>query len=122
MLSAYTIETQLKRYFTKLTGLRMVVMEKVRDFRNTYWRVRYPEGSWEELNRQAVSRGGLKEQLQLEHGVQCKSSGESIQPCKRTVITKNYDGKRNRRPYPKSCVNVGLTGKGGSSISHVTFR
>ena len=60
----------------EIRGRRMVFLREVYDFSDPYWRVRYPDGDWEEMNRQQIKRGRSWRQLQFEPGVRDGSSGE----------------------------------------------
>ena len=56
-LKAFPIGTKVRREFADIRGKRRVFVGKVYDFSDPYWRVRYPDGDWEELNRLEVERG-----------------------------------------------------------------
>ena len=56
-LKAFPIGTKVRREFADIRGRRKVFVGEVYDFSNPYWRVRYPDGDWEELNRHEVNQG-----------------------------------------------------------------
>ena len=39
-----------------IRGQIKVFLGEVYDFSDPYWRVRYPDGDWEELNRQEINQ------------------------------------------------------------------
>lgn len=51
--------TQEGKPFEEADGVSLVIVGHVYDFQSPYWPVRYPDGDWEELNRQEVTSGVL---------------------------------------------------------------
>ena len=49
---------------TRAVGNTKVFRGKVYDFSDPYWRVRYSDGDWEELNRREI-RQGVAEAVRL---------------------------------------------------------
>ena len=50
-------ETELRRELADIHGRRKVFLGEVYDSSDPYWRVRYPDGDWEELNLHEIKRG-----------------------------------------------------------------
>ena len=50
-------ETKVRKELADVRGQRKVFLGEVYDFSDTYWRVRYRGGDWEELNRHEVKQG-----------------------------------------------------------------
>ena len=53
-------------------GVRRVAVGRAYDFQMPYWRVRYPDGDWEELSRSEVGRGA--EEHRIAAGVMTSAS------------------------------------------------
>ena len=60
----------MRREFADVRGRSKVFVGEVYDFKDPYWRVRYQDGDWEELNRQYVKLRRSWRQLQLQPGAQ----------------------------------------------------
>ena len=58
-VKAHPKETNVRREFADIRGWRKVSLGQLYDFSDPCWRVRYPDGDWEELNRQDIKRGGM---------------------------------------------------------------
>ena len=56
-LKAFPIGTKVRREVADIRSRRKVFVGEVYDFSNPYWRRRYPDGDWEELNRHEVNQG-----------------------------------------------------------------
>lgn len=56
-IMAYPIGTKVRKEFADIRGQKKVLLGKVYDFSDPYWRVRHPDGYWVELNRQEITRG-----------------------------------------------------------------
>ena len=50
-------ETKVRRELTDIRGRRKVFLVEVHDFSDLHWRVRYPDGDWQELNSQELKPG-----------------------------------------------------------------
>ena len=57
----HPIGTKLRREFADIRGRRKVFVAEAYDFRDPYWRVRYPDHNWEQLNRQEGWGGGWRQ-------------------------------------------------------------
>ena len=49
-------ETKVRKELADVRGRRKVFLGEVYDFSDRYWRVRYPDGDWEELNRHGTGK------------------------------------------------------------------
>ena len=56
-LEAYPIETPIWRELAYIRDRRKVFVDEVYDYRDPYWRVRYPGGDWEQLATASVWTG-----------------------------------------------------------------
>ena len=56
-LRKYPIGTYVRRGFADATGKIVESDGVIFDFREPYWRVRHPDGDWEELNEREVNQG-----------------------------------------------------------------
>ena len=56
-LRKYPIGTHVRRGFADASGKIAESAGIIFDFREPYWRVRHPDGDWEELNEREVIRG-----------------------------------------------------------------
>ena len=54
---AHPTETKVRGELADVCGRRKVFLGEVYDFIHPCWRVRYPDGDWEELNRHEVKQG-----------------------------------------------------------------
>ena len=57
VLKAYPIGTKVRREFADIRGRRRVSVGELYDSSNPYWRVKYPDGDWEDLNGQEIKQG-----------------------------------------------------------------
>ena len=56
-MKAHPKKTKVRRKSADIYGRRKVFLREVYDFSDLYWRVRYPEGDWHELNRHEIKPG-----------------------------------------------------------------
>ena len=56
-LQDFPAGTLVRRSFVGSDGVSQMAVGRVYDFQPPYWRVRYPDGDWEELSRSQVTRG-----------------------------------------------------------------
>ena len=69
-LRAVPMGTKVRREFADFRGQRKVSKGDVYDFSDPCWRVRYPDGDWEELDCQEIKGGKSWRQLQPKPVVQ----------------------------------------------------
>ena len=55
-LQDFPTGTQIRRSFAGSDEVSRASVGRIYDFREPYWRVRYPDGDWEELSRSEVTR------------------------------------------------------------------
>ena len=67
-LQDFPVGTQVGRPFEGSDGVSRVAVGLVYDFQVPYWRVRYPDGGWEELSRREIGAGVLERQSNPCHG------------------------------------------------------
>ena len=60
--------TQVERPFEGTDGVSRAAVGQVYDFQVPYWRVRYPDWDWEELNRREMDAGVLERQNNPDKG------------------------------------------------------
>lgn len=59
----FPVGTKVRQSFTDGGGQVSEQTGVVYDFREPYWKVRYPDGDWEELSRREINRGKTKADL-----------------------------------------------------------
>ena len=57
-LKQHTVGTVIWREFADAEGNKKRHLSKVLDYKSPYWRVRYADGDWEELNERETLKGG----------------------------------------------------------------
>ena len=67
-LQDFPVGTQVGRPFEGTDGVSRVAVGQVYDFQVPYWRVRYPDGDWEELSRREMDAAVLERQSSPSQG------------------------------------------------------